>query len=985
MAAVLALAMTLAAVIPAAAQAAPREKRILILHSYHNGYEWTDEQGAGIAEAIGEVAGDTVQEVHHLDWKRYPTAANLDTMENLLRARLDGKAVDVVVTTDDAALSFALRLRGQWLGNVPVVFSGVVSHTARQLIGGEPNVTGVFETRDFEGTIRMALEANPGLQKIYFIRDDTESAVGQEFEFRKSLDRLKFPLERHILAGLPLDSLLERLASLPPDAAAMIGSYADDGQGVRADQERLAERMSQRSAVPIFVLQDTLMNHGVLGGSLLSPREHGRAAGMLAGNLLAGIAIDELPPQAQRSMLKIVDFQQAQRFNLPLERFSGLDRVINKPFSFLETYRTLVLSVCAVIIVLSGMIIGLVLVIRQRWRAEAALSDANQKLAASRQRLEESVGNLVDSQRRLEQSKQHLRLVAESARDILWNWDVRQDVRSLSGRIKEVLGYQESDVTTRDSWYRLIHPDDRGPAMETLRRHLQGELPEYRAEYRVRHRDGHFVWLLATGKTLFDEQRRATVMAGSYTDITAERQRQDRLDRMAHFDPLTGLPNRASLSRHVDERIAADKAGGKSHDLALLFLDMDNFKFINDSFGHRAGDQVLIEFGERLQRTVGQEVFVSRLGGDEFVIVLQGDRAADAQRIARTLEQCLIAPFVVEGQNFFVSSSIGIARYPWDGRSFDELLQNADTAMYCSKDNGRSRVTTFTPDMNRNVVERVRLLNRMRAAMDTNAFALHYQPQVHSGDGTIRGFEALLRWTDRELGVVSPARFIPACEETGMIIPLGLWVLETACAQAVRLIGRGTTDLTMSVNVSVVQLSQGDFVPAVLRILEKTGLAPANLELEITESLMIASLDSAVRKLEELRKAGIHLALDDFGTGYSSLTYLRRLPIHTLKLDKGFIDEVHEKADARGMVASIVRIARDLSHSVVAEGVEDMAQWEALARTGCDVIQGYVVNRPLPADKLDGFLAAWERRRVALPLLTGGGTVVGLPGRPGLH
>ncbi len=977
--------MALAVVLSAAAQSVPQQKRVLILHSYHHGYEWTNEQGAGIADAIGEFSKDTVQDVHHLDWKRHPTAANLDAMEALLRTRLDGKPVDVIVTTDDAALSFALRLRGRLLGNVPIIFSGVVSHTAKQLIDGEANVTGVYETKDYEGTIVMALEANPNLQKIYFIRDNTESAFGQEHEFNQVLDNMKVPLERHILSDLPFAGLLERLRALPSNAAAVIGTYAGDDHGLNSDQERLAERMSQRSAVPIYALQDTLMDHGVLGGSLLSAREHGRAAGKLVGNLLTGVRIDELPPQAPRSMLKTIDFKQAQRFGLPLDRFSGLDRVINKPFSFLETYRTLVLSVCGVIVVLSGMIVGLGLVIRQRGRAEAALNEANQKLASSRQRLEESVGNLVDSQRCLQQSEQRLRLVAESARDIIWNWDIRQDFRTMSGRIKEVLGYQESDITTRDSWYQLIHPDDRDAAMDTLRRHLQGELAEYRAEYRVRHHDGRYVWLLATGKTLFDERGRGVVMAGSYTDITTERQRQDRLDRMAHFDPLTGLPNRANLSRHVDERIAADKAEGKSHDLALLFLDMDNFKFINDSFGHRAGDQVLIEFGQRLQRTAGSDVFVSRLGGDEFVIVLQGNMAASTQDIARKLEQCLKAPFVVEGQNFFVSSSIGIARYPWDGRSFDELLQNADTAMYCSKDNGRGRVTAFTPDMNRNVVERVRLLNRMRAAMDTNAFSLHYQPQVHSGNGTIRGFEALLRWTDRELGVVSPARFIPACEETGMIIPLGLWVLETACAQAVRLIERGLTDLTMSVNVSVVQLSQGDFVPAVLRILEKTGLAPANLELEITESLMIASLDSAVQKLGELREAGIHLALDDFGTGYSSLTYLRQLPIHTLKLDKGFIDEVHEKADARSMVASIVRIARDLSHSVVAEGVEDMAQWEALARTGCDVIQGYVVSRPLSVDKLNDFLGAWEKRRVALPLLSAGGTVVGLPGRPGVH
>ena len=572
-----------------------------------------------------------------------------------------------------------------------------------------------------------------------------------------------------------------------------------------------------------------------------------------------------------------------------------------------------------------------------------------------------------------------MRLVAEASRDIIWTWDVVKDRRVLSGRVEELLGVDAVSINSLAAWYDRVHPDDRAYAEEELCRHLSGELPEYRVEYRVRHRDGSYLWLYATGKALFDEQGHPTMMGGSYTDITAQKQQQARLDHLAHYDSLTGLPNRLMLERHVDRLIADNRACGKAGSLALLFLDMDNFKFINDGFGHKAGDELLAMMGRRISEGAGEGLFIARLGGDEFVVVVQGGDAGAPAEVARRVEQALAAPFLVEGQHFYVSCSIGIARYPWDGRCFDDLLQNADTAMYRAKDNGRGSICTFTADMNLNVVERMQLLSRARLAFDRQSFTLHYQPQVATADGRVRGFEALVRWTDVELGPVSPDRFIPVCEDSGLIVPLGLWVLETACVEAVGLACRGAGDVTMSVNMSAVQLAQHDFVPRVLEILARTGLPPHRLELEITESQMIGSLDAAIGKLNALRQAGIHIALDDFGTGYSSLTYLRTLPINTLKLDKAFIDDVHRRPDARSMVSSISRIAHDLSRSVVAEGVEEAAQWEVLAQMGCDLIQGYFISRPLPADRIDAFLAAWEERRAGLPLIDGDDVVVGMP------
>lgn len=951
----------------AVAFAAHGERTVLVLHSYHDGYEWTDGQAQGIAEALATLAPKAEQVVYYLDWKRHPDQHGLDRLAGLIHHRHPAGSLDAIVTTDDAALAFGLRLREEQYGAVPLIHGGVLPSVARQAAARRAETTGVTEVKDIAGTVAMAMAAAPHLRRLYYVRDSTESGVGLDAELLEAVEAGQMPLELHTLADMPFDQLLRSLEALPADSAVLLGTYADDGHGVIMPPTRFLERMSEHSAVPIFGLQDYLLGHGLAGGSLLSAREHGRAVGALAAAVLENGGVSGLRIHPRQSSIRAVDFAQFQRFGLSVDRIPNLDLVVNKPFSFFDSYRALVLAVGAVILVLTAMVVALASALRRGRRAESALRVSNQALTDSRRELEANLAELTISREKLRDSERSLRLVAEASRDIIWNMDFTANRRVMSGRVQELLGLDPRAIITDDGWVSLIHPDDLERCRDLLRRHLAGETPEYRAEYRVRHRDGFYIWIYATGKALLDADGRPIVMAGSYTDITAEKLQQARLDHLAHYDQLTGLPNRLKLSEHVDALIRTDRQSGGTPSLALLFLDMDNFKFINDSFGHRAGDELLVDFGQRIRRIAGEGTFVSRLGGDEFVIVVHGP-ANDPVEVARRLEQGFATPFLVEGQNLFIAATIGIARYPWDGRGFDELLQNADTAMYWAKDNARGRVGAFTPDMNRKVVDRVRLLSRIRHALDDGAFTLVYQPQVSTADRSVRGFEALVRWTDGELGPVSPARFIPACEESGLIVPLGLWVLETACADAVRMTAQGLTEPSVSVNVSVVQLAQPDFVPRVLQVLERTGLPPGRLELEITESLMMGCFDASVDKLNELGGAGIRVALDDFGTGYSSLTYLRRLPIHTLKLDKGFIDDVHRRSDARSMIASIVRIARDLRLSVVAEGVEEEEQWDALARLGCDTIQGWLVSRPLPPDRIAPFLAEWDRKRAGMPV-----------------
>ena len=972
--------------VPAGVRATPPNRTVLVLHSYHQGYEWTDGQAEGISAMLASAAPNALAIPYYLDWKRFPDPAGIERLRALIAYRHPKGSVDAIISTDDAALSFALDLRNEFYGPVPLVHGGVLPISARRLTEHEANVVGIDEAKDIEGTVRMAMAANPRLQRLFILRDDTETGLGLDDEIEALVAAGRFPagVERQTLPALPFARLEERLAALPPDSAVLLGTYATDPQGLVLPPEQFLELMSEKSSAPIYGLQEFLLGYGIAGGSLLSGQEHGRAVGRLAAALVNGVPVGGLSMEQRQSVIRAADYSRLQRYGIDPARLMPLDRLVGKPFSFMETYRWLVVMVGGVLVLLVGMVVVLSVTLRERRKTEAALQRSNEALTESRRELQAKIVELTASQDALRERGRWMRLVAEASRDIIWTWDIVNDTRVLSGRVEELLGVDVASIDTRAAWYDRIHPEDRPLAEEALQRHLSGELPEYRVEYRIRHRDGNYLWLYATGKILFDGKGemqgrgKPVMMGGSYTDITAQKRQQAWLDHLAHYDSLTGLPNRLTLEQHVDRLIAATKASGNAGPLALLFLDMDNFKFINDGFGHKAGDELLMMLGLRIRKGAGDGLFIARLGGDEFVVVVQGDEAGDPAEVAQRLEQAFAAPFLVEGQHFFVTCSVGIARYPWDGRCFDDLLQNADTAMYRAKDSGRGRICTFTADMNLKVVERMRLLNRARLAFDRQAFTVQYQPQVATRDGRVRGFEALIRWTDQELGPVSPDRFIPVCEDSGLIVPLGLWVLETACIEAAGLACRGAGDVTMSVNMSAVQLAQHDFVPRVLEILERTGLPPHRLELEITESQMIGSLDAAIGKLNALRKAGIHIALDDFGTGYSSLTYLRTLPINTLKLDKAFIDDVHRRPDARSMVSSISRIAHDLRHSVVAEGVEDAAQWEVLSLMGCDMIQGYFVSRPLPADCIDAFLAAWEERRAGLPVIRDD-VVVGMP------
>jgi diguanylate cyclase (GGDEF)-like protein len=450
----------------------------------------------------------------------------------------------------------------------------------------------------------------------------------------------------------------------------------------------------------------------------------------------------------------------------------------------------------------------------------------------------------------------------------------------------------------------------------------------------------------------------------SFRDITDRLAAKQRIEQLSHTDALTGLPNRRLLGDRVEFALSMAQRDGTS--FALLFLDLDRFKHINDSLGHHFGDRVLIDVAERIKKCLRQVDTVARLGGDEFVMLGHQADAAGAEATARRVIDAMARPFMLDGLSFTVTCSIGIALYPNDGASMDELVRHADKAMYSVKEGGGAGYRFHLPRKDVDLRTRMRIDHAMRQALAQDRFRLHYQPQVDLASGRVVGAEALLRWNDPEMGEMSPAEFIPVAEESGLIVAVGEWVVVEAVRQAAQWRARGMR-MVVAVNVSALQFHRPGFVDSVSRVLRESDLPPQWLELELTESILLQDAQEALTRLEALARLGVRLSIDDFGTGYSSLAYLKRVPIGRLKIDRSFIGGLPGDESDAAIVRAIIDMGRALHLQVIAEGVETEAQRQFLQRAGCDLYQGFLFAPALDAPSFER-LAATSLPAAARPI-----------------
>ncbi len=551
----------------------------------------------------------------------------------------------------------------------------------------------------------------------------------------------------------------------------------------------------------------------------------------------------------------------------------------------------------------------------------------------------------------------------QAAHDGFWEWNPKTKRLQVGKRLLEILGYREDFLPDTDAWLGIVHPDDRASYNRAVAEHLKGKTQIFYCEYRVRASDGGFRWIGSRGIAVRDRYGKAYQMVGSVSDITERRRYQENLEFLASHDNLTGLPNRLELSRELPGLIASTRA--KESLLALFFIDLDRFKDINDSLGHRAGDLLLQGVAQRLGNLFGERCHLFRHGGDEFIVMLPDCRdCSAAHALGEALREAIASPFSGHDSDFFTSASIGLSLFPLDAEDADTLLRNGDTAMYVAKGAGGNALRQYHPEMNERLRQRLMLESGLRQAIVAKEFELHFQPKVRIADGSLCGAEALLRW--RHGGrLIPPDQFIPVAEDSGLILEIGDWLTEQCLTHILGWQRSGATVPPIAINLSPRQFWRRHPAEEILSPLRERGMPSTALQVEVTESLLLHADSGATEELLHLREAGIIVALDDFGTGYSSLSYLQRLPIDVLKIDRAFIRELtskefieSENRRATALVRAIIAMAHSLSLEVVAEGVETEEQLECLRSLGCDIAQGYFFSRPLPADEFfNAFLA----------------------------
>ncbi len=477
-----------------------------------------------------------------------------------------------------------------------------------------------------------------------------------------------------------------------------------------------------------------------------------------------------------------------------------------------------------------------------------------------------------------------------------------------------------------------------------------------RLEFEITGLRGTHRWLETHAAPMPSESGEITMLLGITRDITERKQSEQRIRHLAHFDALTGLPNRVQLDDRAKYAISLAQRNGGS--VALMFLDLDHFKDINDSLGHSVGDALLVEVARRLRLILREEDTVSRLGGDEFIFLFHGLDARHSSKVAQKLLDVIAEPCRIEPYDLNVTGSIGIALYPNDGADPETLFKNADAAMYRAKQEGRHGYRFFTAEMQAHSTRHLQLVNALRQALEHDQLRLHFQPQVSLRDGRLVGAEALLRWTHPELGPVSPAEFIPAAEDSGLILPIGEWVLRHAARQARFWIQDGMAPLVMAVNLSAVQFRHPDLPELVTRILTEESLPPEYLELELTEGVAVHDPQGAIAVMNRLHERGVRMSIDDFGTGYSSLAHLKKFKVYKLKIDQSFVRDISTDAEDRAIVAAVIHMANSLGLQTIAEGVETAGQLAFLREQGCDEVQGYYFSKPLPASEFEQFARA---------------------------
>lgn len=583
------------------------------------------------------------------------------------------------------------------------------------------------------------------------------------------------------------------------------------------------------------------------------------------------------------------------------------------------------------------------------------LRRSNENLRSAKERLHKQLEEINLKENALRISEERYRLASDGSQDGIWDLDLVKNELVISSRVENLVGLNKTVFNVKKKqWKEFIHPNDRDYLLNTLNDYLFGKIDVFNVECRLRRKKGDYLWISFRGKGIWDEYGNALRIAGSITDITERKLHEQRIYNLAYYDQITGLPNRSGFFEQLNKIIQNSYRNDKN--FVVFFIDLDDFKAVNDTLGHDCGDVLMKEVSELL-KDIFKDCFTARFGGDEFIVIKEINTEKDnISDISKNTVNSLGKAWTINNHEFYISVSIGVSIFPIHGTTPQDLIKNADLAMYTAKSNGKNTYAIFNPSMRNDLLEMFKWEKDLVKALENDEFKIYYQPQVSAMDETILGAEALIRWNHTERGLISPNEFIPIAEETGLIVNIGEKIIDKTIEQIKHWKDSNIKVVPISINLSPLQFQQQNLVQYIDNVLQNYNIDPSLVKFEITESTALKDINQTINTIKIFNSMGIEVALDDFGTGYSSLTYLKQLPISSLKIDKAFIRDINSDIREASIVLNIITLAHDLSIKVVAEGVETLEQYTILKDYGCDEIQGYYFGKPMPVSEFESFI-----------------------------
>lgn len=936
---------------------AMENKRVLILNSYDIGLQWTRDINSGIDSILKKEKNLEIQ-YEFMDTKNYSMEEYMKFFYDTYKIKYKEVKFDLVICSDNDALDFMLKYGKEIFKDPPVIFCGINNYDEYNLPNNK-NITGVVEEIDIKSTIQSIFQIQPNTKDIVVICDSSTTGKINEADARAVSEEFKDRVNFHFYRDISVDKLKENAEKLGKDTVLLNVAQLRNNEGKFIPYEKTGAALKGFD-LPIYTCWDFLVGDKFIGGKVIGGYSPGETAAKLALKILKGHKASNLPVVTKCPSRYVFNYNELHKYVTNLDNLPKDYLIINEPFSFYKEYKKIIWHVILVISALVFFIIILMFNIKTRVLSERKLMEnyeeltaVHEELAATEEELRAQYEELQEREQEVNNIQERYKLAVDGANDVIWEWDMVKNEFFFSDKWENVTGYSmDTKEPIVDILKKVVLYEDLEAVFTKVQEHINGYFPYFHIEFRINKISGERRWIYTRGKVLRDKRGNAIKMAGSITDITNIKDVQERNQFLSYYDELTSLPNRSFgieiLKRKVNEAKIYNEKG------AAIYFDIDNFKNINDTLGHNYGDELLKEVGKRIQGILNDEETICRIGGDEFLIIQWGISDINTvKNFAEEIIKCFEEPFKIKDKKVFTTVSIGISVFPDDGITEESIFKNVDTAMNKAKDSGKNRYLFYDSNMHSELMRKSELEKRLRKAIDNGELKLVFQPQVELNEEKIVASEVLLRWISDEFGFVSPEEFIPLAEETGLIIPIGKWVLEQACLINKQWMDEGYAPKIVGVNVSVIQLKDENFLENLREILHETNLQPKYLELEITESVVMEDLDETLKILNEIRFMGVNISLDDFGTGYSSLSYLKELPINKLKIDKSFIDKIQHDESSKEIVDGIIQLAHKIELTVLAEGVETKEQLDILKNMNCDKIQGYYFSKPISKEEFE--------------------------------